>query len=77
MPNIGGPRKAKRRLVASVVHLKQLYAAPVSAKALHNRAIQEKLSSSAQRGEALRVVSVYRIVLMCNVLVLASVQPIE
>ena len=29
MPNIGGPREAKRRLVASVVNSKLLYAAPV------------------------------------------------
>ena len=29
MPNIGGPREAKRRLVASVVQSKLLYAAPV------------------------------------------------
>ena len=29
MPNIGGPREAKRRLVASVVNSKLLYAAPI------------------------------------------------
>ena len=29
MPNISGPREAKRRLVASVVNSKMLYAAPV------------------------------------------------
>ena len=29
MPNIGGPREAKRRLVASVVNLKLLYAAQI------------------------------------------------
>ena len=29
MPNIDGPREAKRRLVASVVYSKLLYAAPV------------------------------------------------
>ena len=29
MPNIGGPREAKRSLVASVVNSKLLYAAPV------------------------------------------------
>ena len=48
MPNIGGPREAKRRLVASVVHLKLLYAAPIWANALQNHAIQRKLFS-AQR----------------------------
>ena len=35
MPNIGEPREAKRRLVASVVHMKLLYAAPVWGNALH------------------------------------------
>ena len=43
MPNIDGPRGAKRRLVASVVHSKLLYAAPVWANALPNHAIQMKL----------------------------------
>ena len=43
MPNIDGPREAKRRLVAIVVHLKLLYAAPVWANALKNNAIQRRL----------------------------------
>ena len=56
MPNIGGPRDAKRRLVVSVVLLKLLYAAPVWANALQNHAIQRKLFS-AQRSVALKIVS--------------------
>ena len=68
MPNIGGPRKAKRRLVASVVHSKQLYAAPVWANALQNHAIQRRLFS-AQRLVALRIFSAYRTVSMSAVLV--------
>ena len=43
MPNIGGPREAKNRLVASVVHSKLLYVAPVWANALQNYAIQRNL----------------------------------
>ena len=39
MSNIGGPREAKRRLVASVVNLKLLYAGPVWTSALNNHAI--------------------------------------
>ena len=54
MPNIGGPREAKRRLVASVVSSKLLYAAPVWISALNNHAIQKKLFS-AQRGVLLRI----------------------
>ena len=76
MPNIGGPREAKRRLVASVVHTKLLYAAPVWASALSNHVIQKK-QFSAQRGAALRIVSAYRTVLTSAVLILASVLPID
>ena len=43
MLNIGGPKEAKRRLVASAVHSKLLYAAPVWANALQNHAIQRKM----------------------------------
>ena len=76
MPNIDGPREAKRRLVASVVHSKLLYAAPVWASAIKSHAILKKLSS-AQRGVALRVISAYRSVSTSAVLVLASVPPID
>ena len=76
MPNIGGPREAKRRLVASVVNSKLLYAAPIWTSAYNNHAIQKKLFS-AQRGAALRIVSAYRTVSMSAVLVLVSVPPID
>ena len=56
MPNIDGPRKAKRRLVATVVNLKLLYAAPIWTSALNNHAILKKLFS-AQRGVVMRIVS--------------------
>ena len=59
MPNIVGPREAKRRLVVSVVLSKRLYAAPIWANALQNHAIQGKLFS-AQRSVVLRIVSAYR-----------------
>ena len=36
MTNIGGPREAKRRLVASVVNLELLYAFPVWTRAFNN-----------------------------------------
>ena len=72
MPNIGGPREAKRRLMASLVHSKLLHAAPAWANALQNHAIQKRLFS-AQRSAALRIVSAYRIVSASAVLVLASV----
>ena len=43
MPNIRGPREAKRRLMVSMVHSKLLYAALVCAGALQNHVIQRRL----------------------------------
>ena len=76
MPNIGGPREAKRRLVPSVVNLKLLYAAPIWTSALKNHALLKRLFS-AQRGVVMRTVSAYRTVSTSAVLVLASVPPID
>ena len=56
IPNIGGPREAKRRLVASVLNSKLLYAAPIWKSALNNHAILKKLFP-AQRGVVMRIVS--------------------
>ena len=76
MPNIGGPREAKRWLVASVVNLKLLHAAPVWKSVLNHHDIQKKLFS-AQTGVVLRIVSEYRTVSTSAVLVLVSVPPID
>ena len=76
MLNIGGPREAKRRLVASVVYSKLLYMAPAWASTINSHAILKKLFS-AQRGVALRVISAYRTVSTSTVPVLASVPPID
>ena len=76
MPDIGGPSEAKRRLVASAVNSKLLYAAPIWTSALNNHAILKRLFS-AQRGVAMRIVSAYRTVSTSVVLVLASVPPID
>ena len=76
MPNIGGPREAKRRLVASVVNSKLLYAAPIWTSAFNNYAILKRLFL-AQRGVVMRSVSAYRTVSTSAVLVLASVPPID
>ena len=76
LPNIGVPREAKRRLVASVVNSKLLHAAPACTSAFNNHAIQKKLFST-QRDVVLRIVSAYRTVSTSAVLVLASVPPID
>ena len=76
MPNIGGPREAKRRLVASVVNSKLLYATPIWTSTLNNHAILKTLFS-AQRGVVIRIVSAYRTLSTSAVLVLASVPTID
>ena len=76
MPNIGGPREAKRRLVASVVNSKLLYAALLWTSALNNHAILKELFS-AQRGVVMRIVLAYRTASTSAVLVLASISPID
>ena len=54
MPNIGGPRETKRKLLAGVVNSKLLYAALVWTSALNYHAIQKKLLS-AHRSVLLRI----------------------
>ena len=76
MPNFGGHREAKRRLVASVVNSKLLCAAPIWTSTLNNHAILKKLFS-AQGGVMMRIASAYRTVSTSAVLVLASVSPID
>ena len=71
-----GKRREGFKDVASMVHSKLIYVAPVWALASNNHAILKKLSS-AQRGVALRVISAYRTVSRSAVLVLASVPPID
>ena len=76
MHNNGGPREAKRRLVANVVHSKLPSAVPVRTNALQNHAIQRKLFS-AQRSVALRIVSSYRTVSTSAMFVLARFTQID
>ena len=58
LPNIGGPREAKRRLVASVLHLKLLYAVSVWANTPQNHAILRK-RFLALKGVALKIQCVF------------------
>ena len=70
------PGEAKKRLVASVVHSKLLYAAPICVSILDNHAIHKWLSP-VQRGAAIRIISAYQMMSTSTVLVLASVPPID
>lgn len=76
MPNIGGPKEKKRRLLCSVANSKLLYAAPIWADALNNKRLRQKMAS-VQRRCALRITSAYRTVSESAVLVLASTPPID
>ena len=76
MPNIGGPKECKRRLLNSVIHSKILHAAEIWAEALVKVRTRRRLAS-VQRRSALRVISAYRTVSEAAVLVLASTPPID
>ena len=58
LPNIGGPRQSRRRLISRVVSSVLLYAAPVWATVLENKSNCGKLGM-AYRLSALRVCSAY------------------
>ena len=76
MPNIGGPRESKRRILNTVVHSKILYAAEIWAEAVSKKYLRQKLAS-VQRRSALRVISAFRTVSEGAALVLASTPPID
>lgn len=76
MPNLGGPKEAKRRLIASVAHSKMLYAAPVWAEKLEIESTR-KMYSQIQRRLALRIGSMYRTVSYSAALVIGNVPPID
>lgn len=75
MPNVGGPRACKRRLLMSAVQSVLLYGSEVWAHALEKRVFRDRLSRVQRRG-ALRVASAYRTVSEPAVMVIAGVIPI-
>lgn len=76
MPNIGGPRQAKRQLLATVVTSILLYGAPVWACSLELKTYY-RIVSSVQRTTAIRVASSYRTVSQDAVCIIASIIPID
>lgn len=76
LPNIGGPKASKRKVLASVVHSQLLYAAPIWHNATHNMKIKQKLSS-VQRKMSIRVCSAYRTISTEAVGIIAGIPPIE
>lgn len=76
MPNIGGPRASKRRLLSCVVHSQLLYAAPVWHTVTENQKLQKKISS-VQRKINIRICCAYRTISTEGAGVIAGVPPIE
>ncbi|KAL4147785.1 hypothetical protein QTP88_002134 [Uroleucon formosanum] len=62
MPNLGGPRESRRRLLTSVVHSVMLYGAPTWAPDLAYSRTGPKVLASVQRLAALSSVCAYRTV---------------
>jgi hypothetical protein len=76
LPNIGGTRHSKRRLMASVVNSVMLYGAPIWQKALQYKKYRERLEK-VQRLMALRVCSAYRTVSTVALQVVGTLIPID
>lgn len=76
MPNIGGPRASKRRVMASVVHSQMLYAAPVWYTITENKKLLNK-TARLQRLMCIRICSGYRTISSEAAGVISGVPPIE
>ena len=76
MPNIGGPKTSRRKLLHEVVHSTMLYAAPVWAEALRTEYQRKKLAR-VQRRSAVRVACAYRTVSEEAVLAIAASPPVD
>lgn len=77
MPNVGGPREPRRRLLVSVVHSVLLYGAPVWAETLDYVKPNVDELTRVQRRATLRSICAYRTVSRVAANVLASIPPID
>jgi hypothetical protein len=76
MPNVGGARSSRRRLLAAVVHSKLLYGAPAWAGALKYKRNTDILVS-AQRRALLRIASAYKTTSAEAIQVITGVLPVD
>lgn len=74
MPNIGGPRQLKRKLLSSVVNSQLLYASPVWANSLVFDSYVD-IIERPQRTMALRVLTAYSTVSLSAVMVISGTIP--
>ena len=75
MPNIGGPKQERRKLLSTVVHSILLYGAPIWGTQEH-RGMVVKHMGPVQRRMALRVISGFRTISYGAAFLLAGMQPI-
>lgn len=76
MPNMGGPRASKRKLLVSVIHSQLLYAAPVWHTITSSKKILAKLNR-VQRKLCIRTCSGYRTISAVAAEVIAGIPPIK
>ena len=76
MPNVGGPRPSKRRVICGAVTSILMYGAPIWRRALRHKKYVDMMAR-VQRKLALRICSSYRTVSLEAIQVLAGVVPLE
>jgi len=76
MPNIGGPKQSRRKLLASVVNSVILYAAPIWSKAMEVKSYARSVIA-AHRRSVLRVARAFRTVSYDAACVVAGTVPID
>ncbi|KAE9534048.1 hypothetical protein AGLY_008784 [Aphis glycines] len=77
MPNLGGPKECRRRLLVAVAHSVLLYGAPTWAHSLEWSKINANILNGAQRRALLRGICAYRTVSMTATNVLSAVPPAD
>jgi hypothetical protein len=76
MPNLGGPKQKRRKLLCSVVNSILLYGAPVWARSMGINRTRQKLASP-QRSIAIRAIAAYSTVSGAACLITAGIPPID
>jgi len=77
MPNLGGPKELRRKLLVSVVHSILLYGAPVWAETLEYSKTNLEELARVQRRAVLRSICAYRTVSRVAANILAAIPPID
>ncbi|XP_044742377.1 uncharacterized protein LOC123304880, partial [Chrysoperla carnea] len=76
MPNLGGPRASKRRILSSVIHSQLLYAAPAWQQAMKKQHLLRKMVR-LQKIICIRVCSGYRTISAEGAGVISGIPPID